>query len=354
MKVDHIKYYASVIKELLKGNVLARGVEDGARKIMRIEKSPNNIRFPRNILVPKTITYDDEERILYRANFDSLYDLYQYLKSNPKINREVFATLSSVNGRPSFAGVPYEEAVEELMKSPRSEYLDFLELSKQLNEEAIDYIDEYVSFRTYGGGSIDIPTYVTGNPLCFNSSRKVAVPKFVRINIGLSYNCTTSKQQVMNRAIITAALVGALERAGYTVSINAFELSREYNEFANINVNIKNGDDSLNKASLFKTLCYVEFLRRLLFRVLETMDVKEGWSHGYGSTCQESTVREVMKLDPNDIYIGEPDEMGIYGHDIMDDLKSCLDNLRLEDRIDMNTLEEDLIEDVRKLEKTIK
>ena len=46
--------------------------------------------------------------------------------------------------------------------------------------------------------------------------------------------------------------------------------------------------------------------------------------------------------------------MGIYGHDIMDDLKSCLDNLRLEDRIDMNTLEEDLIEDVRKLEKTIK
>ena len=80
MKVDHIKYYASVIKELLKGNVLARGVEDGARKIMRIEKSPNNIRFPRNILVPKTITYDDEERILYRANFDSLYDLYQYLK----------------------------------------------------------------------------------------------------------------------------------------------------------------------------------------------------------------------------------------------------------------------------------
>ena len=50
----------------------------------------------KNILEPKTINIDGDNITLYTARFNGLYDLYDYLKSNPKINTKAFNNDSSL------------------------------------------------------------------------------------------------------------------------------------------------------------------------------------------------------------------------------------------------------------------
>ena len=320
-----------------------------------MSKYPHNgIEFPFNILEPDSITVGETTYIRYRAKFNSLVDLYNYLISNPRVNKTVFSRLHSETGDEDFAGVPYDEALEELMLPPRGEYREFLRLSERLNDDAMGYVQEHEIIKAPGGGYVDIPSYAAGDPLCYRISRSTYTPKFVRVNVALSYYWGTSKKQVMNRALIIAALVNAFEQAGYIVEVNTFELSKEANEVIDIDVNIKNSNETFNKASLYKSLCYVEFLRRLLFRVLETLDVRKEWEFGYGETCSERFVRKAKRLDDNDIFFDQPREMGIGGKDIGRDFENALDHLDLKDKIDVERAKEDFYKDIMVLKKTIK
>ena len=312
-------------------------------------------KYPTNIYDPKTISVDGEEYTFFKAKFNSLYDLYSYLKSKPDINRYVFEELHSESNGSDFAGASYDKALEELIGPPRGEFSDFMKLSEGLNGIASDYVLEYINVSAPGGGYIDIPAYCSGNPYCYKTSRSVYTPKFIRMYITLSYNWCTNKKQVLNRALIVAALVNAFEKAGYIVELNTFELSKCDDEVVNINVNIKNNDETFNKASLFKTLCHVEFLRRILFRVLETMDVENyGWQGTYGETTDEEFVREVLKLDENDIFIDQPNRMDIGGKDIVKDFRNVLERLNLEGKIDVEEVSEEFKKEVAILKRTIK
>ena len=315
----------------------------------------NTDKYPTNIYDPVSLTIDGDEYTLFKAKFNSLYDLYSYLKSEPELNRRVFEELHSETGTKDFAGASYSKALEELIGPPRGEFSDFMKLSEGLNGIASDYVLEYINVASPGGGYIDIPAYCSGNPFCYKTSRSVYTPKFIRMYITLSYNWCTSKKQVLNRALIVAALVNAFEQAGYIVELNTFELSKCDDELININVNIKNNDETFNKASLFKTLCHVEFLRRILFRVLETLDVENyGWQGSYGETTDEDFVRETLKLDDNDIFIDQPSRMDIGGRDIVDDFRNVLEKLKLEDKIDIDKVSDEFKKEVAILKRTIK
>lgn len=323
------------------------------RSIMK--EYPNNYKkYPFNIMEEDLITVGNKTYKRYRAKFNSLHDLYEYLKSNPETNKTVFRTLHSVSNGSDFAGVDYEEALEDLENPPRAGYREFLTLSERLNDDALDYVQEYIEVKSPGGGYLDIPSYAAGDPLCYRISRSTYTPKFIRVNIALSYYWGTSKEQVLNRALIISALVNAFEQAGYIVEINTFEMSKEEDEVIELDVNIKNNSETFNKASLYKSLCYVEFLRRILFRVLETLDVKEAWGYGYGQTCSEAFVRRAKKFDENDIFFDQPSEMGIEGKDIGEDFVSVLEHLSLEDKIDVDKAKQDFYKDIKTLSKTIK
>ena len=317
---------------------------------------PHNERtYPYNIMEPTDVEVDGDIYTIYRAKFSSLHDLYKYLKSNPKINRKVFYRLHSEDGSRDFAGVPYEEALEELTGPPRGEFGNFLRLSGALEDDAMGYVQEYVTVKSPGGGNIDVPSYVSGSPLCFTITRSVYKPKFITVNIALSYYWGTTKEQVLNRAIIIAALVNAFENAGYVVEVNAFEVSREGNEIIDIDVNIKGDTETFNKASLYKSLCYVEFLRRLLFRVLETLSVERDWESGYGQTCTEEFVRKLRGFDDSDIFFDQPKAMGIKGFEEIEyDFEPVLEHLNLRDIIDVDKVVKDFNDEVKTLRKTIR
>lgn len=310
-------------------------------------KEKNYIRFPDNIFEAEDISVGNEKYKLYLARFRNLYDLYEYLKSNPTINREVFYELSSETGSRSFAGKPYEEAVEDLIGDIDPGYQEFLKLQNDINNARKIEIHKYKTIRTVAGGHLNVPAYSMGSPLCYETEEKIKKSRFVRMHVTLSYHCGTSKSQVLNRAIIITNVLKALERSGYNVDLNTFELSCEWDELIYIVVNVKRHGETLNMQTLYKSLCNVEFLRRILFRVLETLDVKKSWNVGYGMTCYEEFTRKALKFDSNDIFFDQPSEMGIRGLDLVEDFENAIEHLNLTDKIDVETAKQQFKDNVK-------
>ncbi len=316
------------------------------------EARNNQRRFPDNIFEPEKIKVGRNNYTMYRASFNNLYALYEYLKSNPDLNRDVFYKLSSENGSESFAGKPYREAVEDLIGEIDPGYEEFLKLQSDLNRAKKGKIHKFKLVRTVAGGHLNIPLYSVGNPLCYETEERISKPKFIRVHVSLSYYWGTSKSQVLHRAIIITNIIKALEKAGYSVDLNTFEMSQEEEELIYIIVQIKKHGGRLNMGALYKTLCHVEFLRRILFRILETMDVKNCWEGGYGQTCSEEFIRKALKLGKNDIFFDQPREMGIEGDDLADDFESAVRHLNLEDKIDVEKAKREFREDTKVLRKT--
>jgi len=309
--------------------------KEDSEKMKNDSKVENYITFKDNIFEVEELTVNDEVYNIYLARFRNLYDLYEYLKSNPKLNRRIFKKLHSETGSTEFAGKPYKQALEELIEDVDPGYEEFLKLQSDINNAHNIEIHKYKTVRTVAGGHLNIPAYSMGNPLCYETEEKIKKARFVRIHVTLSYYCGTTKRQVLHRAIIITNILKSLERAGYNVDLNTFELSEKGNELTHIIVDLKRHGEKLNMQALYKTLCKVEFLRRILFRILETLDVKNDWEDGYGSTCDESFVRKVLNFNNNDIYIGSPRELGIRGEDLSTDFERAITHLNLQDKIDV-------------------
>lgn len=303
----------------------------------------NHDLFPRNIFPAEELQVGNVEYRILRARFSNLYELYEYLKGNPEINRDIFHDLSSLTGSRDFAGKPYDQAVEDLVGELDPGYNEFLRLQRDINARKAP-IHKYRTIKTVAGGHLNIPAYSAGNPLCYETEERIYKPKFASIHVMLSYYWGTTKSQVLNRAIIITNILKALESAGYSVDLNTFELSAEEDELAYITVQIKKHGSTLDMQAIYKTLCHVEFLRRILFRILETLDVENYWASGYGQTCDERFTRKALNLGQNDIFFDQPREMRIQGEDLVEDFENAINHLNLGDKIDIDKAKRDFSE----------
>jgi len=316
----------------------------------RKEEISNYEKFPSNVFEPKKIRINGSTYLIYLARFNGMYDIYNYLKGEPKINRKVFKKLSSVENSFDFAGKPYDKAVEDLIDSCDPGYEEFLRLQRNLSKAQQIKVNKYKVVRTVAGGHLNIPAYSTGNPLCYETIERIEQPRFIRVHINLSYSWNTSKSQIFNRAIIITNILKSLENAGYSVDVNTFEISKDSDEIFHAVVQVKKHGEKLNMIALYKTLCNVEFLRRILFRLLETMDVKNSWS-GYGEVLSENFVRKVLNLNKDDIYIGTARELGIYGHDLANDFECAINYLNMDDKINVERAKNRFREEAKVLQK---
>ena len=315
----------------------------------KVSLNKNYENFPHHFFAPNEVDYDDHKYRNFLVRFDNLFEIYNYLKSNPEINTKVFHELSSETGTYSFAGIHYEDALEDLTNFNEEGYVEFLNLVRELAHLKSGYQHEYEVTKTLAGGHLSIPAYSSGAPLCYESYERVKRPKFLNIHASLSYPWYTNKRQVLHRAVILMSIINALEKNGYNINLNTFELSEKRKELIYIVVNIKHHGERTNLQTLYKTNCHVEFLRRILFRVLETMSVTEDWSDGYGHTCDEDMVKDILKIGRDDIYFGTPTELKIKGDDLGEDFKACLAALELQNRFDVREITQEFQEKVRKI-----
>ena len=298
----------------------------------------NHVKFPDNIYPPEEIVIDDAHCILYRSRFNNLYSLYNYLVSDPEINKSVFSELHSITGSESFAGKPYEVALEDLIGEVDKSYETFLKLQKDLVNSNKKNFTKFKTVRTVAGGRLNIPLYSAGIPECYETEERISMPKFCRIYVNLSYNWMTSKEQVLNRALVLLNVIRALENASYIVDLNLFDLSELSNEIFYFILQVKKFGNNINMEMLYKAMCCTEFLRRIIFRVMETMAFKRNWGEGYGRTCDDVFTRKFLKLKKDDLLFPQPSEMNIKGKDIVKDFKNALNYLQLDDKVDSNKL----------------
>ncbi len=316
----------------------------------KLKKLPNNhLKYPRNIFPPEEVIVDGKKWTLYRANFQNLYSLYDYLKSNPETNDVIFKTLQSEENPVAQSGKPYNEALEDLLKQDDTEYREFIKLEGSINGAIKAETSKYQTVMSVQGGYLNVPAYVAGDPLCYERVERVKKPKFIKMHVLISYSGSTIPSQVTNRAIIIANIIKALESAGYSVDLNAFELSKLFNELECTTVNIKRHGESMKMTDLYKVLCHIEFFRRLLFRVIETLDVEECWNQGYGRKCTREFTEEFFNMGKNDIYFDQPSKMGIHGYNLADDFENVIDYLNLRDKIDVEKAKEDFRKEAVKL-----
>ena len=99
-------------------------------------------------------------------------------------------------------------------------------------------------------------------------------------------------------------------------------------------------DENLNITKCYYPLVSKEFLRRLLFRVLESTPVRNNWGSGYGSSMDKHEIREFYNLKPKDLVISAPIDMGIKGNNVYQDTVILYESLELEKEFDLSKLKQ--------------
>lgn len=312
----------------------------------------NYERFEENAYPPRKVELSSGNYIVHGYRFKGIHDFYEFLKQNPEINYQIWnhRNLASIENDYEFGGEPYDKAVEKLLKDMDPGYQEYLKVQKAMQAGSTK-THEYKQIKTIAGGSIDPVSYTTGSPTIYRSSRLISKPKFITIDTQVAYYCGTSKRQVFNRALIITNLIKALERNGYNIDVNSFMVAQNGNELIQSIFEIKPHGGRINYQALYKSLVDVEFFRRLCFRLMEISDVENYWPDGYGYTCGEEFVRELLKLKKEDIYFDQPRDMGIRGEDIGEDFERAIHHLHLDNVIDVPKEKEILRQSVKTLKR---
>ena len=258
-------------------------------------------------------------------DFSSIASFLEYLDNTPT-NTSAFRELSSHSNDYIFCQTrSFEEAKDLCRYGCHKDFDKLVELKYTLEKYIKMSRMKQRQYNYYVGYAPDVKAYLEGNPLSMLNKEN---PK--RKHIDIYYNSAilgyVSTEQIFNRGAVTLSLVEILENMGFSVGLYVFTMSSCNGQVHYAKFNLKSPNERLNIQKLFFPLCHPSFLRRLVFRLREeTPDITYPWSDGYGRTCDDRTIREVIDLKDNDIVICQPEEMNVLGNNIVDDANSMFD-----------------------------
>lgn len=274
--------------------------------------------------------YIEDNLTWYTKHFSSLNELAMYLEANPQVNEHIFPRQHSITQSKDFAGEPYEKALEYLKSGYTKDYDKFLKMIKSLDTNLCQNKSNYVRTESPYGSIPNVRAFLESNPKCMIRVVKKEQPKFVTIYFNLSYPAYTQEEEVLNRGLITIQLINLLEKNGYNVCFKVFSLCMENDEVSFIDIILKKNSERLDTFKCYYPLCCREFLRRILFRAMESQSFKLlGWGYGYGMPCNIEKTKQLLNINNNAIVIGSPDEMDINGNNIFVDTNHALKKLGL-------------------------
>lgn len=277
---------------------------------------------------------------IFKYNFSNLTDLYNYLNSNPEINHLIFRTPASLKHDRTFSGVPLETSIQYLKGGYNINFEKFDIATRDIRKLGIEDVDSRKLERSLHGGIYLSHLVAAGVPDCMVRYKRDTEPKHISIYFQLGYPHFTSADAIFNRGIATINLIQSLEDKGYIVDLKVFELSNCEDEYVDITVNLKNPDELLNISKCYYPFVSKEFLRRILFRVLECTPVTSYWGSGYGVAAGTDEIKDFYKLKDRDLIIPPPIEIGMKGNDVFQDTITLFEYLNLEDEFDLSKMKQ--------------
>lgn len=266
-------------------------------------------------------------RVMYYY-FDSISEFISYIDNAPISNAFIGSTLSSEASDDGWYKTRNMEEAKQLAKYGYHENFDrFLELKAELERYIKISAQRSKQFNYYIGYVPDVKAYLEGSPL--SMLNKINPP---RKQIDIYYNsanlANASSGEIFNRGVITLSIVEILEKLGFSVNLNIFTMSGQDDQIHYAVFKLKDANERLNIQKLFFPMCHPSWFRRLGFKLKEvTPDIARSWTFGYGRTCDESIIREILDLKPNDIVICRPDEMGVRGNDLAEDADNMFEHI---------------------------
>lgn len=281
---------------------------------------------------------NSDEDIIFHNVFTSLYDLVQYvenaeLSSHAKQKMQV----SSLSRDNEFHGIPFKQALELCKYGDSNNAKKFLILKNQLERALTIKTEKRGIITDYAGFAPNIGAYFRGNPKAMYRLKREEAQKFITIyyNCGESYS--VKPQQILHKGIITLAFIKLLEENNYRVKFKFFDIGRNKNEISYTEIHLKKEQESINPLMCYFPMTNKAFLRRIMFRITETIDFSSDWMNTYGSALKKNEIEKILKLNDQDILINRVAELGILGNNIYEDAKSYFRRIGLEEYLDIDT-----------------
>ncbi|MDE5630617.1 MAG: hypothetical protein K2G03_05555 [Bacilli bacterium] len=293
---------------------------------------------------------DIDDTTIFRYHFPSIIDLVNYVRT-AKPRRDIFPTLYSEKkdapGKP-FYGESLEDTLNHLIYGYDQTYAEYCRKSNIGEIEIAQEIDygRVRPIKGYSGTRVDINAYLNGEDKCMLRTIRNVPKQFKTINYDLSYKSTAEESQVINRGMICMLLVNALEQNNISVNLNCFHLLNQVideksgkREIIYVTINLKNVDRALNEPMCMGPFNRIEFLRRVIFRLVETTPVHPAWtiSHGYLINNLDE-INRLIGAGPDDITFHDIEAMGIKGKDLSTDFESVIKHLGLEDAVSLRKI----------------
>ena len=269
----------------------------------------------------------------YKMYFGSIGEVQQFLNSKPEINTEIFYEQKSQTASVEFAGAPLETAINYLIGGYNENYDQFLALAKQLEQVNKKSAKVRKTTTSFVGQRPNVPAYVAGAPKNMFRLERTEEKKLKRIWMKVTYEASTTEEQIRNRGIIALNLINLLEMNNYMVDFRLFEVCSVESEIFKCEIDLKKPGERLFPRLCYYPMCGKSFVRRVLCRIKESMPFKCGWGLSYGVVLNEKVTRMLMDIKEDDIYIGSPSEMNIDGRDIYVDADAFLDKIGISDKI---------------------
>ena len=277
-----------------------KNVKDKKELLLYLEKiklydkdySENREKFPTIIGKPYEIMTLRQIVTVFPATFNGLKEVHEYLTNNPKINSVVFYKLQSKSKDPD-CKESYEDVLNELVDN---------EESKTVNQEE-DVFNDTINLY---------------------------------VNIGYSSNITANQAENYTKFLLL--VINQLKEQGYKVNIVATSIMKMQDEIIDITINLNDKNQEKNIQELCKITSTLNFIRRILFRIIETVDVKNKlWFCTYGIPLNNTELKEIKGLTDNDLYIPGPESLEIEGNNLEEDIERANNNLDLDKYLNNDT-----------------
>lgn len=270
----------------------------------------------------------------YDYEFNSLIELINFIDENEPYWQwyDMGSSLASEKDNFNFTGTKnLKEAKNLCLKGNSGEIEDYIAFNEELKNKFFLKSQKRNFVEDVYGSRLQVSKILTGNPRSMMRLIRNEPLKYINIWVNCACNWNTDRQAITNRGIIISNMIKLLENNGYKVNLNFYFLAIECDEAIYIKVNIKNPGEKLDLSSTYFPMCHPSFLRRIIFAVMERTDAKKGWRDGYG--CPVNDVEDYIDISKQDIIIREPNNMYIYGKNLIRDAVNLFYNINFCDYI---------------------
>ena len=305
----------------------------------------------------KSNIYSKDDYDFFEITFKNKQDLLSYLKtaktSTTFSTREILSHNISEEYIAWSKTKSFAEALQLFENGWYEDFDKFLAQKKQI-DKYFPYIAKKKTYYNYICGSVpNVVNAINNLPL---SMRKVYnddnAQNIITINYNCSYPWTTTQNQIFINGLLTLSLIDFFESLDYRVDLKFYKISKVGNQILFTDIILKSPGERINLQKFYFAFCNPSFLRRILFRITETTNgLNRQWTHHYGENMSTDEIKKILRIKENNIFINWPEQMGVKGENIEEDIRSFLDTIVLGNYIKIDEEKFNICDDKHLLKK---